>query len=395
MSEVILLNGSAEPQPPTCVADFRTEYSLLQSATRTMSKAHSLAMKFSRRPDLSPRIVLEASEPEPLILRKTDQYVTTTVPLRLTELENSKTTTSQARSNSCDVVRVTWQLQRSMFSSLKPLKQIPTFDEVVIQKTKACVMRKTVLIGRPQTYTCRLGVWQKGALTTLKDLRTSPGSTCAHKETHEEQPDQMCAGPPILEKECASQQRQPISPPQSRDNSIVSYRVMMQTIERAPSASFVDPSANVQQSPPPYISTMTNTLCIPISMPMCLLPTPTTFTSYMAIRYSLQIKVHAHLSLLPSGNTNDKSGRHSGRSCSVNARLVVPVQIVYDRESVDAANNNHKDSVGREYQYDARNDSEQALDELKSQEEEKEEELPTYAASTARFPAELLPLDLL
>lgn len=345
-TEIWILDDSLDVQPPTCIADFGWEYHSHQRATLCASKIAVLKQIVRPQQDSSPAIFVRASEPRPLLLRKTSQYATTNAPLKL-----GFQTDQSAPDNGIDLTRgtigISWRLQKSTFCAFKGLKKVPTLRQVSSVVKPTTVQRKVTLSDR-HTYKHDLAVCEWQHDVDVGQL-TQPESDSAHEN--------------LLNLRASSPEQA------TSDLTLVPFPEKVHLDNDNSGNEFVQHNAQGCRSPsPPYtetapdpipseqfaingttihIPTLSTSIPVPIHISRDLLPAPTSFTPYIAVRYSLQI--HVVMSLYPSKGSHANNGRVSPASATpkrkwhrrlsstgsgdrwmTEAHLDVPVQIVYD-----------------------------------------------------------------
>lgn len=351
--DITILDDSYGIQPPTCVTDYPEEYTLsITAAVRSSDMVRKLFSKVSRRRNaiIPPRLLVSGSEPSPLVFRHSQRHATTSIAIKLTIFDSQNSEEFTVTNNT---VKITWRLQQSRFSSFEGLKHIPTRKKLEAKNSK--LVCKTVLEDKT-TYTCHVGQWLR-AMMTEKDPRniSAPSTTsskqeqfilCEHRSKHrklvlETARPSSCTGLILTTDDTSldphrDQLWHSSAQPQDEPSSISSLNTPPLTLPY--SELDLEPQATSSLS---QIATRTTNMSIPISIPLSSFKQPTSTTSCMVIRYSLQIDIcvpftsiskREHESTIHHATPEtsiDKGGMTHKTSWTAGAHLVIPIQLTY------------------------------------------------------------------
>lgn len=357
-SEICILDDSLGAQPPTCTTDFGKEYCLFQEATSSTSMVSALRRRIWHPQTNKISWSVLASEPRPIIIRKTEAYATTAVPLVLRIPVPNELLADDERGLTQGTVVVGWQIRKSSFCAFEGLREIPTLAHVTSSHKPESVVR-SIKLGTIHTYKHDLltGEWTKNTndeqttqnssgLPEKRNLNSNiqqfdaaalqPGSmTRGHQEKHSREwnfdPPSFWTGGMI---------HGPCSPTLTTETSV--------SVREA-----LDPKPCSDNKGFTRASVLSTKISLPIHVERESLPAPTAFTPYVATRYSLLIHIKTKLMDIDSDSkecSDDSnislstkserkwyrrsSGLYLRHTDSMEADLEVPLQIVYDSSSV-------------------------------------------------------------
>lgn len=347
VSEVHILDDSLGALPPTCVLDFGSEYDTQRIAKLRTSEFSALRRVDPVRHGSLPRILIQASEPQHLLLCKASQYATTAAPVTI-NLRIDKPL-DQSNDLKC-TVDIGWRLKRSTFCAFDGLAGVPTVQQVSSANRPTAIQRKVVL-GPKHTY--KHDVYFSQSQKDMGEcLFTEPETDLVRTNSFGHQVS--------IPGDCSSGSVFAVSP-ENRDSrcedSIVEPNHHTASEHRALCPPYARQSADLVswedflRHAAVHHPVQPMTIMVPVYISRDMLPTPTSFTPYAAVRYSLQI--HVAVTLYPAETSRAERAnlslaskirsrrwyRHifsrelDGR-WTVEATLEVPIQVVYDRTPV-------------------------------------------------------------
>lgn len=238
-------------------------------------------------------------------------------------------------------IHFTWQLKKSTFCSLEPLRKIPTLKHTIIGDKEAPV-HLSVAKGVSRSCDCVLHGWERD---TTNSLRNRNNNYCHRVPSYEEA--QIERRNLALDHNMILLASEKAQIPATRDRSRTSSSPEATSSLTGCSMKSLVVKNKVEEAEnmiPPNLPTLSTTVSLPIVISGTELLHPTSFSPYICIRYSLQ--VHFQASFREDANTkvrgkrqNGGRHRHSNSHYTAQTDLEVPIQIIYEGEGEDTDEN--------------------------------------------------------
>lgn len=370
VSGITILDDSTGSQPPTCVLDFGSEYRLCRQMSLRGDGLQSLTDKRLHQARDPFDLVVDAAEPRPLVFSKNHKYATTNIPVWLT-LFGPEQQLQGFQSGLNGDVTLDWQLRKSVFCSFKRLRKVPMLSSATSSNKDSPMLQKTTYTDqRTCKYRLSSDSWQQDNSATLLARTTFGPSGLSLKNLRLNQCKQGSNSretPSVHLEEQSTTQSTTESGPRS-PNPLTEV-----------SEGLILPNKRV----------LTTKIPLSINVSTSSLLKPTSFSTFVAVRWKLRINVGICLGSESQDYDRDKAKRPSAPSSiehgiceclTANADLEIPIQIIYDSASVDSEES-QRDPVNCVAERQSSADTNYTGQEQENEVNEAEEVLPSYAAS--------------